>query len=145
MIAIHALTDCHKDSWSRLWKQYLAFYKVARSNTVFDLTFSRLIDEDAECEGYIAYIDGNAVGIVHCIYHLHLWQQEKICYLQDLFVDKNYRKHGVASKLISQIYARADEKNAKGVYWLTQDFNIAARNLYDKIGYKTPFIKYART
>lgn len=41
--------------------------------------------------------------------------------------------------------ASADNKKAKGVYWLTQDFNIKARNLYDKIGVKTAFIKYTRT
>jgi hypothetical protein len=28
--------------------------------------------------------------------------------------------------------------------WLTQDFNATARQLYDRIGQKTPFIKYAR-
>ena len=142
MISIHPLTDSHKESWSRLWKQYLLFYETQKSKEIFDLTFSRLIDANEPCEGYIALMDGNAVGIVHCIYHLHLWQEEKICYLQDLFVDENYRKHGVAQKLIAQIYESADHRNARGVYWLTQDFNITARNLYDKIGVKTPFIKY---
>jgi GNAT superfamily N-acetyltransferase len=145
MISIHTLADSHKEAWSRLWKQYLLFYEVKRSKEIFDLTFLRLINKNETCKGYIAFIDGNAVGIVHCIYHLHLWQKEEICYLQDLFVDENYRKHGVARKLISQVYECADNKNAKGVYWLTQDFNIPARNLYDEIGIKTPFIKYTRT
>ena len=144
MISIHKLQATHKAAWSQLWAQYLAFYKAERSSAIFDSAFARLVDENEECEGYIAFIDGDAVGIVHCIYHLHLWQEEKICYLQDLFVDEHYRKRGVAEKLISQIYTRADEKKIKGVYWLTQDFNLAARNLYDKIGHKTPFIKYTR-
>ncbi len=144
-ISIDRLSDTHKEPWSLLWEQYLAFYETQRSDEIYDLTFARLIQDDEECEGHIAFVDGSAAGIVHCIYHLHLWQRERICYLQDLFVDENYRKHGVAGKLISQIYASADNKKAKGVYWLTQDFNVTARNLYDKIGVKTPFIKYTHT
>ena len=144
IFSIDRLNNSHKEPWSQLWRKYLAFYKTEKSDEIVDLTFAHLTQDNEECEGYIAFVDGSAAGIVHCIYHLHLWQKEKICYLQDLFVDENYRNHGIASKLISQIYTSADNKKAKGVYWLTQDFNIKARNLYDKIGVKTPFIKYTR-
>ena len=148
MMTLQKLTASHQEAWARLWTQYLAFYESERDQEIFDLTFARLIDDVHDCEAYIAFVDGdatgNAAGLVHCIYHLHLWQKEKICYLQDLFVDAPYRKHGVAQKLIAQVYASADSHGAKGVYWLTQDFNAPARRLYDKIGVKTPFIKYAR-
>ena len=144
MITLEKLTASHQDAWAGLWTQYLAFYETARSQEIFDLTFARLIDDTHDCEAYIAFVDEDAAGIVHCIFHLHLWQKEKICYLQDLFVAPPYRKHGVARALIAQIYASADAKGAKGVYWLTQDFNAPARRLYDRIGTKTPFIKYAR-
>lgn len=144
MVSIYKLENTHKAEWARLWEQYLAFYETQKSSDIFDLTFSRLIKENEECEGYIAFVDGKAAGIVHCIFHLHLWQEERICYLQDLFVDEDYRNCGVARKLIEQVYACADEKNAKNVYWMTQSFNTTARKLYDKIGVETPFIKYAR-
>ena len=144
MITLEKLTASHQDAWAGLWAQYLAFYETERSQEIFDLTFARLIDDTHDCEGYIAFVNEDAAGIVHCIFHLHLWQKEKICYLQDLFVAPPYRKHGVARQLIAQIYASADSHGAKGVYWLTQDFNAPARRLYDKIGTKTPFIKYAR-
>ncbi len=148
MITLEKLTASHQDAWAGLWTQYLAFYETARDQEIFDLTFTRLIDDAHDCEAYIAFVGGdapeNAAGIVHCIFHLHLWQKEKICYLQDLFVAPPYRKHGVARQLIAQIYTSADAIGAKGVYWLTQDFNAPARRLYDKIGTKTPFIKYAR-
>ena len=110
------------------------------------MTFSRLIDRNEEsCGAYIAFIDNTAVGIVHFIYHLHLWQKEHICYLQDLFVDERFRKRGIAENLINEVYTEADQRKAKGVYWLTQDFNVKARGLYDKIGTQTSFIKYMRS
>ncbi len=145
-VDIQKLSINDKQCWTSLWDTYLKFYNTRLSEEIFQITFARLIDdENMDCEGYIAYVDGNAAGIVHCLYHLHLWQEEEICYLQDLFVHKLYRKKGLAEKLIKKVYVRADERNAKGVYWTTQDFNLTARRLYDRIGHKTPLIKYIRS
>ncbi|MEG9861872.1 MAG: GNAT family N-acetyltransferase [Parvularculales bacterium] len=145
-ISIRKLSAGDKECWAPLWAAYLDFYETTGSEEIFSTTFSRLVNDDFDaCEGYMAFADGNAAGIVHCLYHVHLWQEEKTCYLQDLYVDKRYRRIGIAGKLIQQIYARSDEKGAKGVYWMTQDFNSNARKLYDEIGVKTPFIKYTRS
>ena len=40
--------------------------------------------------------------------------------------------------------AKADEAGCPSVYWLTQDFNATARQLYDRIAVVTPFIRYNR-
>ena len=72
-------------------------------------------------------------------------KKEHICYLQDLFVDERFRKRGIAENLINEVYTEADQRKAKGVYWLTQDFNVKARGLYDKIATQTSFIKYMRS
>ncbi len=144
-IKIEKLAENHRDSWAKLWKQYLDFYKTARSEKIYTITFHRLVSTSfTDCEGFIALDDGQGVGIVHCLYHIHLWQEKKICYLQDLYVDRNCRKQGVGGKLISRIYERTDELGLEGVYWTTQDFNMEARKLYDKIGKLTPFIKYVK-
>ena len=42
------------------------------------------------------------------------------------------------------VYAEADAAGAADVYWLTQEFNVTARRLYDRIGRATPFVKYVR-
>ena len=49
---------------------------------------------------------------------------------------------GVA--LIEAVYEAADAAGAPHVYWLTQEFNETARQLYDKVAKQTPFIKYSR-
>jgi len=46
--------------------------------------------------------------------------------------------------LIEAVYQAADSNGTPTVYWLTQDFNTAARTLYDRIATVTPFIKYNR-
>ncbi len=84
------------------------------------------------------------MGLVHYIFHDHCWRPEGVTYLQDLFADPEIRGHGVGRALIEAVYAAADAAGRPSVYWMTQDFNATARQLYDRIGTLTPFIKYAR-
>ena len=54
------------------------------------------------------------------------------------------RGKGIGRALIEAVYAAADAHGAATVYWMTQDFNATARQLYDRIATLTPFIKYQR-
>jgi hypothetical protein len=42
------------------------------------------------------------------------------------------------------IYAAADTAGTPDVYWLTASDNTTARQLYDRVGRLTPFVKYER-
>jgi N-acetylglutamate synthase-like GNAT family acetyltransferase len=109
------------------------------------MTFTRLIDPKQKVQNcLVAEHNGNLIGLVHFIYHAHNWKIEDVCYLQDLFVDPKARCQGVGSALIKKVYAAADLNGTPSVYWMTQDFNVDARVLYDQIGNLTPFIKYSR-
>ena len=44
--------------------------------------------------------------------------------------------------LIEAVYEKATAAGASEVYWMTQEFNSIARVLYDRVGERTPFIKY---
>jgi hypothetical protein len=46
--------------------------------------------------------------------------------------------------LIEAVYARADAEGATRVYWLTQEGNANARELYDRLAVRTGFIHYRR-
>lgn len=145
-VVVRPLRPDDKPEWSRLWKAYLAFYGTERSDEIFDTYFDRLLGNDPQdYTGLIAEIDGQAVGLAHFLFHRHGWSIENVCYLQDLYADPEIRGMGVGRALIEAVYAAADEESAPGVYWLTQDFNTTARQLYDRIGVKTPFIKYNRS
>ena len=54
------------------------------------------------------------------------------------------RGTGVGRALIEAVYAAADAEGAPNVYWTTQHFNEVGRRLYDRVGRRTPFIKYER-
>ena len=131
--------------WRRLWTGYLEFYNSTVSDDVYTSTFARLLgDEPYDPKGFLACLDGRPVGLVHYFFHRHCWRIENVCYLQDLFAAPAVRGKGVGRALIEAVYRAADEGGCPSVYWMTQEFNYAGRTLYDRIGEKTPFIKYQR-
>jgi GNAT superfamily N-acetyltransferase len=134
-----------KAVWRPLWTAYLEFYESSVADEVYDTTFERLCDggHPDQC-GLLAFDGERAVGLVHYIYHPHNWRIEKTCYLQDLYADPSVRGQGVGRALIEAVYAAADAAGCPSVYWMTQEFNAEARQLYDRIATLTPFIKYQR-
>ncbi len=142
---IRPLTAADHAEWHRLWTAYLAFYDTVLPEAVFQTTFARLLDPARpQQNALVAEMDGRLIGLVHYIYHAHNWRAEDVCYLQDLYVDADTRGTGAGRALIEAVYRAADANGTPTVYWLTQEFNATARQLYDRIAKVTPFIKYQR-
>lgn len=145
-VTIRPLARSDHAEWRRLWTAYLEFYEATVPEEVYASTWTRLFDDGKyEPSGYIAEVDGKAVGLVHYIFHRTCWAVADNCYLQDLYADPDVRGTGIGRALIEAVYAKADEAGAANVYWTTQHFNETARKLYDRIGKLTPFIKYQRS
>ncbi|URK88911.1 GNAT family N-acetyltransferase [Rhizobium sp. RCAM05350] len=145
-LTIRPVEPGDEQDWRRLWKAYLAFYETTLPEKIYALTFSRLLSGAAhEYAGFLAVLDGKPVGLAHFLFHRSCWQENSICYLQDLFADPDVRGQGIGRALIEAVYARANAEKAEEVYWMTQDFNANARKLYDRIAEKTPFIIYQKT
>lgn len=145
MTQIRPLARDDENQWRRLWRDYLAFYETELPEEIYDSTFERLLGDDPQdFSGLVAVQDDRLVGLTHYLFHRHGWKIENTCYLQDLYADPAVRGTGVGRALIEAVYAAADAAGAPSVYWLTQDFNVEARKLYDRVGVLTPFVKYAR-
>lgn len=145
MLTIRPLVHDDHAAWRRMWTLYLEFYETSVEEAVYETTWARLHSGDPnEFSGLIAEQDGAPVGFTHYLFHRHAWKVERVCYLQDLFVDADARGTGAGRALIEAVYRAADEEGAPAVYWLTQDFNETARKLYDRIAKLTPFIRYNR-
>ena len=66
-----------------------------------------------------------------------------MCYLSDLYVEPAIRGGGVGRALIDHVFQFARSNDIPNVRWLTQDYNTAARKLYDTYGEKSDFILYS--
>ncbi|MFK7943072.1 MAG: N-acetyltransferase family protein [Paracoccaceae bacterium] len=144
-VVIRPVRPGDEAAWRALWTGYLEFYETSVTEQVYQTTFTRLLDDDPhEFLGRVAEKDGKLVGLTHYLYHRHAWKVENVVYLQDLYVDPDTRGSGAGRALIEAVYAEADKAGCPSVYWLTQDFNATARQLYDRIATLTPFIRYNR-
>ena len=131
--------------WRALWTGYLEFYQTSVPEQVYRTTFARLLSGDPhEFHGLVAERGGRLIGLTHYLFHRHCWKTENVVYLQDLFVSREARGTGAGRQLIEAVYDAADAAGCPSVYWLTQDFNTTARQLYDRIAHVTPFIRYNR-
>jgi GNAT superfamily N-acetyltransferase len=133
------------DGWSELWSGYLSFYRQELSDEMTSTTFARLCDAT---DGMFALValdaQGRPIGFAHAVVHPSTWALAGYCYLEDLFVAPAARGGDVARALIDAIAVAARERGVERVYWHTQQFNGAARSLYDKVGRLTSMIVYER-
>lgn len=142
---IRPLRPDDHDQWRQLWTGYLQFYQTSVPEEVYASTFARLLGSDPrDFSALVADQDGTLLGLTHYLFHRHCWRIEDVCYLQDLYVAPEARGTGLGRALIEAVYAAADAAGAPAVYWLTQDFNQDARQLYDRVAKVTPFIRYNR-
>jgi GNAT superfamily N-acetyltransferase len=142
-VIVRPLEQADHAEWRRLWTDYLVFYRATVSDEVYAMTWRRLFDPgEFEPKGFIALIEGRAVGLVHYLYHRTCWSVTNNCYLQDLFTDEAARGAGVGQALIKAVQAEAGRIGVTNVYWMTHETNETARRLYDRVAKRTGFIEY---
>lgn len=145
-IVVRGLTAADRVGWQALYDGYHRFYqRPDLPPGFFDGVFARLMAGDSrDFRALVAEGEGRLLGLAHYLFHPHLWYEEGICYLQDLFTAEEARGRGVGRALIEAVYRAADAAGVPRVYWTTQEFNYPGRMLYDRVGERTPFIKYNR-
>ena len=130
--------------WRQLWAGYVKFYRSEVSEDVTGNTWARILDGSSNIDALVAERDGEVIGICNYVFHDHTWSKQQICYLQDLFVDPAARGGGAAKMLILACEENAKAKGAFRIYWQTQEYNAAARSLYDTIVPRSSFIVYRK-
>ncbi|WP_299668453.1 GNAT family N-acetyltransferase [uncultured Ruegeria sp.] len=144
-LTIRPLRAADRLDWRALWTSYLDFYETTISEDVYETAFERLLSGEAgEFNCLLAEVDGTLVGLVHYLFHRHLWSIDDRCYLMDLYVKPDVGGSGAGRALIETVHRVAKENNIPCTYWMTQDFNYKGRILYDQVATKTPFIKYVK-
>ena len=143
-IVVTELRDADRQRWGELWRGYLDFYETSLPDSIYDLTWRRLM-EAKSIYGFGARRSGAAaplVGITHYLFHDHAWSPKLVCYLQDLFVDASVRGAGAGRALIERVAQVARERDCLRLYWTTKQDNATARLLYDRMAKFNGFIRY---
>ena len=129
-------------NWSELYNGYANFYKVPMNDEILDAVWCWIHDETHDVNGICFELDDKIVGIAHYRTMPRPIKGQYIGFLDDLFVDPDFRGQKIAQKLISHLKSLSKANNWQGVRWITHSSNEHAKKLYDKIGSNTGFEIY---
>jgi len=128
--------------WRVLWEGYCRFYEREPSETIAARAWHRIMDGDAPVYAIVAERAGQVIGMANYIIHDNTATLTPVCYLQDLFVDREERAHGVGKQLIDWLVAEMGRRGWSRLYWNTKENNYRARGLYDKYTPHSGFLRY---
>lgn len=131
-------------AWLPLWQGYQRFYMTEIAASTSDVTWQRFLDPNEPMHAALAWHEGQAIGLVHWLYHRSTWTVGDYCYLQDLFIGKQVRSSGVGRQLIEHVYAQAQQAGCSRTYWLTHETNSKAMLLYERIAERSGFMQYRK-
>ena len=128
--------------WSNLYKNYAEFYKVPMNNEILEKLWGWIQDDIHIVKGICFEIDSKIVGIAHYRTMPRPIKGGYIGFLDDLFVEPDFRGKKIAQKLINHLKSLSKINNWDGIRWITHSSNKNAKKLYDKIANNTGFELY---
>lgn len=135
---IRPLQPSDYDQWLPLWR---ANMDHAVSDDVTAETWRRICDKDFPIGGLCAREHENdpIAGICHYVLHYTTGNSKQVCYMQDLYVDPDFRRRGIARNLVISLATMGAEQGWARLYWLAESGNEEAQNLYKTLGLKLDF------
>ncbi len=82
----------------------------------------------------IAEVDDQPAGFALYFFNYSTWNGRPGIYLEDLFVDPEFRGLGIGKALLRQVAAIAVEKNCPRLTWAVLDWNTPAIDFYRAMG-----------
>ena len=139
---IRKLEHKDKENWARLYNGYANFYKVPMNKEILDTLWGWIHDEVNDVNAICFELEGKIVGIAHYRTMPRPIKGQYIGFLDDLFVEPEFRGQKIAQKLISHLKSLSKANNWDGIRWITHSSNKNAKKLYDKIANNTGFELY---
>ncbi|SDQ84076.1 GNAT family N-acetyltransferase [Actinopolyspora saharensis] len=84
--------------------------------------------------GHVAEVDGGVVGFTLWFLNFSTWRGTHGIYLEDLYVEPAYRRHGLGRALLSTLAAECVRRGYSRLEWWVLDWNRPAIEFYESIG-----------
>jgi ribosomal protein S18 acetylase RimI-like enzyme len=124
--AVAALIAEFRDWWG----------KSAPSDADIRATAGALL-EDPKTEFFLAFADGEAVGIAQVRYRLSVWTGSDDCWLEDLYVKDDARGGGHGRRLVEAVVESARSRGCKRIELDVNELNEDALRFYEALGFTT--------
>ena len=131
-----------KNQWEKLYRGYADFYKVEMNDKILQTLWNWLHDKNHEVDGAVYEVDDKIVAFAHYRRMPSPLRGQNIGFLDDIFVEPEYRGKKIGEKLINRIKEISKSKGWNLVRWITRDDNIRAKSLYSRVSVKTNWDVY---
>jgi GNAT superfamily N-acetyltransferase len=99
-----------------------------------ELLRETLFGQRRTAEVAIGYLETKAVGFVLFFHNYSTFLGKPGLYIEDLFVDEDYRRHGYGRALLLHVARLAKERGCGRLEWAVLDWNQPAIGFYKKLG-----------
>ncbi|MDQ0257988.1 GNAT superfamily N-acetyltransferase [Evansella vedderi] len=98
-------------------------------------TIDLALEEHSGAEIFVAETDNKIVGCAFLNSGIGLEKGGPYIWLNDLYVQREYRRQGIAKKLLLKVLYWAEQKGFKGIELETGINNAATKKLYNSLGF----------
>jgi GNAT superfamily N-acetyltransferase len=114
----------------------LAVYERLSSEVLAseELLRETLFGERRTAEAAIGYLETKAVGFVLFFHNYSTFLGKPGLYIEDLFIDEDYRRRGYGRALLLHVARLAKERGCGRLEWAVLDWNQPAIEFYKKLG-----------
>jgi GNAT superfamily N-acetyltransferase len=95
-----------------------------------------LFDDPATVQGHLVEVDGRPAAGALWFRNFSTWDGVAGIYLEDLFVRPEFRRRGLARKILATLARECVEHGYTRLSWAVLDWNVNAIALYDAVGGK---------
>ncbi|MDF2718958.1 MAG: yyaR [Paenibacillus sp.] len=128
-ILVLSVTDRQIDCTVKQIPAYEKSYSDEEPKENDDILYTEYIDNPDQIM-FLAFVGNQAVGRIQLRRN---WN--KYAYIEDIAVDRSFRKHGVGRKLIEQAKVWAKTGGMPGIMLETQNNNVRACKFYENCGF----------
>lgn len=142
-ITLKPLDQEDKEGWLALWQGYLEHYGETASAHLTFTTFDKLVNREHPLRARIALDEErNVVGFVHYFVHESTWQTREICFLEDVFVDREHRRKGIGKQLIEDVSRVVSINSWARLYMAVPGTDEGALSFFETLAEETDWIVF---
>ena len=131
-----------KEQWKILYRGYADFYQVTISEQILETIWDWLNDTNHDLNALVYEIDNSIVALAHYRRMPSPLRGKYIGFLDDLYVDPQFRGKKIGEKIIKKLNEISKERNWGLIRWITRNDNYKAKSLYDRIAKKSTWDVY---
>ena len=131
-----------KERWKKLYRGYADFYQVTISEKILETIWDWLHNTNHDLNALVYEIDNTIVALAHYRRMPSPLRGKYIGFLDDLYVEPQFRGKKIGEKIIKKLNDISKERNWGLIRWITRNDNHNAKSLYDKVAKKSTWEVY---